>query len=135
IFFAGLFMCTILFLFVRPWQAPPRHDWTFEVAKKYVHWAVDRPKPKMIVAGGILLILTAIGFSPVPPLRFEASPRSLEPKKSRAGQALAAIMEKMPTRWEPVLAIVRAHNAQALHDAWQKISAHWAELQRAGKIK
>src|SRR5438309_5891890 len=55
IFFAGLFMCTILFLFVRPWQ--PRklsgHDWTFEVVKKYVRWAVERPKPKMIVAGGI----------------------------------------------------------------------------------
>ena len=135
IFFAGLFMCTILFLFVGQWQAPPRHDWTFEVAKKYVHWAVDRPKPKMIVAGAILLILTAVGFSPIPPLRFEASARSLEPKNSRAGQALAAIMEKMPTRWEPVLAIVRAHDAQALHDAWQKISAQWAELQRAGRIK
>ena len=135
IFFAGLFMCTILFLFVRPWQVPPRHDWTFEVAKKYVRWAVDRPKPKMIVAGGILLILTVIGFSPIPPLRFEANARSLEPKNSQAGQALQAIMEKMPTRWEPVLAIVRAHDAQALHAAWQKISAHWGELQRAGEIK
>jgi uncharacterized protein len=135
IFFAGLFMCTILFLFVRSWQAPPRHDWTFEVVKKYVRWAVDRPKAKMMVAGGILLILTAIGFSPIPPLRFEASARSLEPKNSRAGQALQAIMEKMPTRWEPVLAIVRTHDAQALHDAWQKISAHWAELQKAGKLK
>src|SRR5213595_781332 len=82
IFFAGLFMCRILFLFVRPWQVPPRHDWTFEVAKKYVRWAVDHPKPKMIIAGGMLLILAAIGFSPVPPLRFEASARSLEPKNS-----------------------------------------------------
>jgi predicted RND superfamily exporter protein len=68
-------------------------------------------------------------------LRFEASARSLEPKNSPAGRALHAIMEKMPTRWEPVLGIVRASNAQELHDNWQKTSAHWAELQRAGKIK
>src|ERR1700730_10838840 len=135
IFFAGLFMCTVLFLFVRPWQAPPRHDWMFEAVKKYVRWTVERPTFMIIVAGGIFLILTAVGFSPIPPLRFDASARSLEPKNSRAGRALHAIMEKMPTRWEPVLAIVRAPNAQELHDDWQKSSAHWAELQQAGKIK
>ncbi len=134
IFFAGLFMCTVLFLFVRPWQAPPRHDWMFKAVKKYVRWSVERPMLMIIVAGGILLLLSVIGFSPAPPLRFEASARSLEPKNSRAGRALQAIMEKMPTRWEPVLAIVRAPNAQELHDDWQKISAHWAELQQAGKI-
>jgi hypothetical protein len=34
-----------------------------------------------------------------------------------------------------VLAIVRASNPQELHDDWEKISAHWGELQRAGRIK
>lgn len=135
IFFAGLFMCTILFLFVRPRQAPPRHDWIFEAVKKYVRWAAKRPTPMIVIAGGVLLILTTIGFSPVPPLRFEASARSLEPKNSRAGQALRAIMEKIPTRWEPVLAIVRAPNNQTLQDDWQRISAHWTTLAQAGKIK
>ncbi|HWY51639.1 MAG TPA: MMPL family transporter [Chthoniobacterales bacterium] len=135
IFFAGLFMCTILFLFVRPGQVPQQHDWVFEAVKKYVRWSVQRPAPMIIVAGGILLALSVIGFSPVPPLHFEASARSLEPKNSRAGQALQAIMEKMPTRWEPVLGIVRARDAQELHDDWQKLSAHWADLQKAGKIK
>src|SRR6266480_1354663 len=43
ILFAGLFMCTILFLFVRPWQPPIRHDWLFELVKKYVRWSVQRP--------------------------------------------------------------------------------------------
>src|SRR5439155_20494638 len=71
----------------------------------------------------------------VPPLRFEESARSLEPKNSRASQALQAIMDKMPTRWEPVLAMVRARDGQELHDDWQKVSAHWAALQQAGKIK
>src|SRR5947208_8005753 len=135
IFFAGLFMCTILFLFVRPGQAPQRHDWVFEIVKKYVRWSVERPAPMIIVAGGVLLLLSVIGFSPVPPLRFEASVRSLEPKNSRAAEALQAIMAKMPTRWEPVLAIVHARDAQELHDDWQRITAHWTELQQAGKIK
>jgi predicted RND superfamily exporter protein len=135
IFFAGLFMCTILFLFVRPGQPPQRHDWVFEIVKKYVRWSVQRPAPMIIVAGGVLLLLSVIGFSPVPPLRFEASVRSLEPKNSRAAEALQAIMAKMPTRWEPVLAIVHARDAQELHDDWQRITAHWTELQQAGKIK
>jgi len=135
IFFAGLFMCTILFLFVRPGQAPQQHDWVFEIVKKYVRWSVQRPAPMIIVAGGVLLLLSIIGFSPVPPLRFEASVRSLEPKNSRAAEALQTIMAKMPTRWEPVLAIVHARDAQELHDDWQRITAHWAELEQAGKIK
>ena len=135
IFFAGLFMCTILFLFVKPGQPPQQHDWVFEVVKKYVRWSVHRPARLLIVAGGLFVALSAVGFSPVPPLRFEASVRSLEPKNSRASQALKAIMAKMPTRWEPVLAIVRARDPQELHDDWQKISAHWAELQREGKLK
>src|SRR6184192_2395006 len=135
IFFAGLFMCTILFLFVRPRQAPQRPDWVFEIVKKYVRWSVQRPAPMIIASGGIFFLLTVIGFSPVPPLQFEASARSLEPKNSRAGRALQAIMEKMPARWEPVLAIMYTGDAQELHDNWQKISAHWAALQKAGKIK
>jgi len=135
IFFAGLFMCTILFLFVRPKQAPQEHDWVFEVVKKYVRWSVKRPVPMLTAAGLVLLGLTLFGFSPQPPLRFAANVRSLEPKNSRAAEALQAIMDKMPTRWEPVLAIVRARDAQELHDDWQQISAHWGELQKAGKLK
>src|SRR5262249_31596568 len=83
----------------------------------------------------VLLVLTAIGFSPVPPLQFEASARSLQPKNVRASQTLDTIMKKMPVRWEPVLAIVRATNAQELHDYWQKTSDRWREVQAAGKIK
>src|SRR5205814_7763152 len=66
---------------------------------------------------------TTLFRSPVPPLRFEASVRSLEPKNSRAAEALQAIMAEMPTRWEPVLAIVHARDAQELNDDWQRITA------------
>jgi predicted RND superfamily exporter protein len=135
ILFAGLFMCTILFLFIRQRQPPIRHDWLFEIVKKYVSWSVHRPAPVLIASSAIFLLLSAYGFSPHPPLPFDASTRSLEPKNSNASRALAAIMHRMPVRWEPVLAIVRARDAQELHDVWQKVSAHWAELQRAGRIK
>ena len=135
IFFAGFFMCTILFVFIRERQAPLRHDWLFELVRKYVRWSVQRPRPILIAAGAILLVLSVIGFSPMPPLRLDASTRSLEPKNSRAGEALQRILHKMPVRWEPVLAILRGQDRQQLHDDWQKISAHWAEVKGAGKIK
>ncbi|MBO0696579.1 MAG: MMPL family transporter, partial [Verrucomicrobia bacterium] len=135
IFVAGLFMCSILFLFVRERQAAIRHDWLFESVRKYVHWTVRKPAAMLISSTVVLLALTAIGFSPVPPLHFEASARSLQPKNIRAGRALETIMHKMPVRWEPVLAIVRAADPQDLHDYWQKIVAHWRDLQAAGKIK
>jgi predicted RND superfamily exporter protein len=135
IFVAGLFMCSILFLFVRERQTAVRHEWLFEIVTKYVRWTVRKPAPMLIFSGAILLLLTAIGFSPIPPLHFQASTRSLQPKNIRANRALEEIMHKMPVRWEPILAIVRATNPQELHDCWQEISAHWRHLQAAGKIK
>jgi len=134
IFVAGLFMCSILFLFVRERQAIP-HDWLFESVRKYVRWIVRKPVPMLLFSTVLLLVLTAIGFSPNPPLHFETNTRSLQPRNIRASQALEAIMHEMPVRWEPVLAIVRSANPQELHDYWQKIVAHWRELQTAGKIK
>src|SRR5881398_494746 len=134
IFVAGLFMCSILFLFVRERQAIP-HDWLFESVRKYVRWIVRKPVPLLLFSTVLLLVLTAIGFSPNPPLHFETNTRSLQPRNIRASQALEAIMHEMPVRWEPVLAIVRSANPQELHDYWQKIVAHWRGLQAAGKIK
>jgi predicted RND superfamily exporter protein len=135
IMFAGLFMCTILFLFVRERQKPLQHDWLFQVVKRYVRWSVQRPIPVLILSTVFLVLMSAFGFSPVPPMPFDASARSLEPKNSNAGHALETIMHKMPARWEPVLAIVRASDAQQLHDEWRQIVDHWSDLQRAGKIK
>jgi len=135
IFVAGMFMCSILFLFVRERHEAARHDWLFEVVRDYVRWTARKPAPMLISSSVVLLLLSAIGFSPVPPLRFEASTRSLQPKNIRASRALDEIMHKMPVRWEPVLAIVHEAKPQELHDYWQKISAHWRQLRAAGKIK
>jgi uncharacterized protein len=135
IFVAGLFMCSILFLFILAQQKPVRHDWIADLVRKYVRQAVRRPTAALISSTAVLLLLTGIGFSPIPPLRFEASTRSLQPKNIRANRALEEIMHKMPVHWEPVLAIVHAANSQQLHDAWQKLAVHWKELQAARKIK
>ena len=136
IFIAGLFMCSILFLFVRERSRNcGTHDWLFDLVARYVRWIARKPLPMVMFSCAVLLLFTAIGFSPVPPLQFEANTRSLQPKNIRANQALDSIMKKMPVRWEPVLALVRGTNSQALHDSWQKISARWKELQTAGKIK
>src|SRR5205814_1333142 len=103
IFVAGLFMCSILFLFVRDRQSAIRYDWLFDIVRKYVRWTVRKPAPMLIFSGAVLLLLTVIGFSPIPPLHFQASTRSLQPKNIRANRALEEIMHKMPVRWEPVL--------------------------------
>src|SRR5205814_2568897 len=50
ILFAGFFMCTILFLFVREEQAPLRHDWIFQWVKSYVRWSVQRPKVILVIS-------------------------------------------------------------------------------------
>ncbi len=107
----------------------------FDLVKKYVRWTVRRPGPMLWISIPLLLLLTVIALSPRPPIIFDVSTHSMEPKRSDAGYALKTIMEKMPARWEPVIGMVQAKDPQQLHDYWQKIAAHWTEAQAAGKIK
>jgi uncharacterized protein len=133
--FAGIFMLTVFFLVLPRKASAPRRDWMFGLVKKYVRWTVRRPGPMLWISVPLLLILTGIALSPRPAVIFDVSTHSMEPKRSDAGYALKTIMEKMPTRWEPVIGIVQAKDPQQLHDYWQKIAAHWADVQAAGKIK
>jgi uncharacterized protein len=132
---AGLLMTTVFFLFVPRGNVPLRSDWILGSVKGYVHRMLARPRSILAISTPILIALLIIAIVPQIPLTFEANARSLEPKNSRAGTALSLIMQKMPVRWEPVLGIVRTSTEQQLHDFWKAISQHWAELQRAGKIK
>jgi predicted RND superfamily exporter protein len=133
--FAGLFMTTVFFLFI-PRKTAPRHgDWIFMLAKKYVRWCVQRPAPMLAISTPILVLLTAVAVSPRPSLPIDTSTRSMEPKHSDAGYALETIMSKMPTRWEPVLGIVRALDQQQLHDYWQAVEARWTKAKSSGAIK
>ncbi len=114
---------------------PAENDWMLRAVKRYVTFAVDNPKPVLGLSVPLLLGLAIVAVSPTPRLPFDVSTRSMEPKKSDAGYALASIMARMPTRWEPVLGIVRAESQEELHAFWQKLEAHWARLREAGKIK
>jgi len=133
--FSGIFMLTVFFLFLPRKSPAPGHDWMFTLVKRYVRWAVLHPSKMLWISVPLLLVLTAIAFSPKPPVIFDVSTHSMEPKRSDAGYALKTIMEKMPTRWEPVIGMIKAENAQQLHDYWQKVEPRWAALQAAGKIK
>ncbi|MFZ1221144.1 MAG: MMPL family transporter [Chthoniobacterales bacterium] len=133
--FAGVFMTTVFFLFLPRRSPAPRHDWIFTLVKNYVRWFVRTPWRMLWISGPLLLVLAVIAFSPRPPLIFDASTHSMEPKRSDAGYALKTIMEKMPSRWEPVIGIVKAENAQQLHDYWQKVEPRWNALQASGAIK
>ncbi len=135
IFLAGIFMMTVFFLFLRAKAPAQKHDWIFTLVKRYVRWTVRRPAIMLSISVPVLLLLSALAVSPRPRLIFDASTESMEPKSSAAGYALHTIMAKMPARWEPAIGMVRADDPQQLHDYWQKLSAHWAELQAAGKIK
>lgn len=132
---AGVFMTSVFFLFTRERSLPPRSDWILTLVRRYVRRTLRTPRLILWIALPILLLLFAIALLPQLPLIFDASTRSMEPKSSAAGHALAEIMAKMPTRWEPVLGIVRAPNQEQLHKDWQKIEAHWRDLERTGQIK
>ncbi len=132
---AGIFMTSVFFLFTRERSLPPRHDWILALVRRYVRRMLRAPALILWLALPVLLILFGIAVSPRPPLVFDASTHSMEPKSSDAGYALKTIMAKMPTRWEPVIGIVRAPNEEQLHDDWQKIEAHWRDLQKTGAIK
>ena len=132
---AGLFMTSVFFLFTRERSLPPRSDWILALVRLYVRRTLRTPGLILWIALPILLVLFALALLPQLPLIFDASTRSMEPKSSAAGHALGQIMSKMPTRWEPVLGIVRAPNEEQLHEDWQKIEAHWRDLERTGQIK
>ncbi|MEO6871173.1 MAG: MMPL family transporter [Chthoniobacterales bacterium] len=132
---AALFMTSVFFLFTRERSLPPRHDWILVLVRQYVRRMLRAPGLILWIALPILLILFAIALSPRPKLIFDASTKSMEPKKSEAGYALNTIMTKMPTRWEPVIGIVRAANVEQLHDDWERVEAHWRDLRARGEIK
>jgi predicted RND superfamily exporter protein len=132
---AGLFMTSVFFLFTREHSHPPRNDWILTFVRRYVRRTLRSPGLILWLALPILLILFALALLPQLPLIFDASTRSMEPKSSAAGYALAVIMAKMPVRWEPVLGIVRAPNEEQLHEDWQKLEAHWRNLEQTGAIR
>ncbi|HEY3602350.1 MAG TPA: MMPL family transporter [Chthoniobacterales bacterium] len=132
---AGVCMTSVFFLFMRAEAKSQKSDPVLVIVRHYVRRMLRTPRVILALALPLLLVLFAIALLPQLPLIFDASAHSMEPKKSEAARALAAIMSKMPVRWEPVLGIIRAPNEEQLHDWWQKVEAHWRDVKQAGKIK
>jgi hypothetical protein len=132
---AGVCMTSVFLLFIRAQARPQKSDPILALVRQYVCRMLHTPRLILSLALPVLLALFAIALLPQFPLVFDASAHSMEPKSSEAAHALAAIMNKMPVRWEPVLGIVRAPDQETLHTWWQKIDAHWRELEKTGKIK
>jgi predicted RND superfamily exporter protein len=132
---AALCMTSVFFLFTRATTPPQRRDWVLTIVRGYVRHMLRQPRRILAFALPVLLVLFAIALLPQFPLLFDFSAHSMEPKSSAAARALAAIMAKMPVRWEPVLGILRSPNEESLHRDWQAIETHWREVERAGKIK
>lgn len=82
-----------------------------------------------------LIVLNIIAWSPIGTVQFDKDPRSLEPPNSDAGFALRKIMEKVPSAQEPVLAIIKAPDAQAFHHEWNAAQTLWAKAKEEGAIK
>jgi len=132
---AGLCMTSVFLLFTSAQSPPQRSDWILTVVRQYVRRVLRSPARILWLVLPLLLALFILALWPRLPLLFDFSAHSMEPKSSEAARALAAIMDKMPVRWEPVLGILRAPNEESLHQMWQSLDARWQEVARAGKIK
>ena len=66
IFVAGLFMCSILFLFVRERQGAVAHDWLFDLVARYVRGIVRRPAPMLVFSCAVCCCSLPSAFRPFP---------------------------------------------------------------------
>ena len=135
IVFAGLFMMTLFFAAIGGKHVPKANDRLRAGGTRFVTWVFAHPKPIFCTTAGLLLVLTAIAAAPIGELKFEANPKSLEPKNSAAGHALRTITEKMPSVGEPWLVLVHGRDAQDLHDRWEKLQTSWSALMAEGALK
>jgi len=73
---------------------------------RYVRWLKGKEQV-LSVAGGILLLVASVfALGPWQSLRFDLSPRSLEPANAPAAVTLQKIMEAFPESFEPALVII-----------------------------
>lgn len=130
---AGLMM-TVFFVFLGT-KHRPRTDSLRLTGAKFVQHVFEHPRRRAIAGGVVLGVLALLGFGPFGRIEFQANPKTLEPRHSRAGDALRTIQRKMPIAGEPVLAVVSAPDAEAFHAAWQKAQEHWSGLVKSGQLK
>ena len=135
IVFAGLFMATIFFAFVGPRFRKRGSDWLWNAGQRFVAFVYRNPRAFFLATTLLLATLTALAFAPLGRLQFDANPRSLEPKQSRAGTALRTIQAKMPIAAEPLILLVEARDAEDFHARWSRLQTAFNDLVARGRIK
>ena len=95
--------------------------------------ALSSPWKLLGPSGAVLIALSLAAFAPVGRIIFDLNPKSLEPRNSVAGHALRTIMSRVnPDGIEPVLAVIRAPDAEALSAAWHAAHTAWTRLTPGG---
>jgi predicted RND superfamily exporter protein len=135
ILFAGFFMMTVFFVFIGKKHHQRKGDIFLTMGEGFVARALAHPRALFCFGAGVLGLLTAFAAAPIGRLQFEANPRSLEPRDSRAGHAMRTIQAKMPNVGEPLIALLETSDAQSFHDQWNRLQATWAPLVEQGRLR
>lgn len=130
----GLFMSTLLFLFILPQHADGRPDPFHKLVDSFLGATLVRPKRLAVTMGVACLAVIAFAISPLSPVRFDTNPRSLEPRHSKAAVALKIITDHIPAALEPVVILVKSQNAQDAHNGWNRLTKHMGELVERGDL-
>jgi predicted RND superfamily exporter protein len=103
----GIALCAVLFpLAYFPFFAGHHQQTASAPPSRFLRYLLEPGK----IGGTILVILIAgaafVAFRPGPPIRFDVSPRSLEPRHTPAAVALQKMMEAFPATFEPLLLVL-----------------------------
>ena len=134
ILLAGLFMMTVFFALVGSGFRRRPSDWVWNAGERFVAAVHRAPRGFFLTTALLLTALTALAIAPVGRVQFDANPRTLEPKDSRAGIALRTIQAKMPAVAEPLILLVEGTDAQSLHDRWSALQTAFDDLIARGRI-
>lgn len=124
----AVFMPVFLFFFIR--HAPPQAAATGP-AHHFARRSRSHPG-RILGPAGVVFILAAItALLPWRPLGFDISPASLEPRNIPAARTLAAMMEKFPATFEPVMVVLETPDRTQL----AALDTALTQLQTAGLIE
>jgi hypothetical protein len=132
---AGALMMSVFFVFIGKGHRARSGDWLRDGGGRFLHLAMEKPRAIFLSTSALLVALTAYCFLPIGHIRFEADPKSLEPKNSLAGIALRLIQSKLVAAGEPVLVIVESNDAEDFHQRWNKLQSAWSALVEEGKLR
>jgi predicted RND superfamily exporter protein len=131
----AMLMMTVFFVFLSRDPQPPRIDlvsaWGAWFVEKTIVW-----RRGIFLSSTVLLVALGIyALSPTGRLRFDANPKSLEPRTSEAGRATRTIQAKMPNAGEPLFVMIHARDRSEFQEQWTRADAAWSALVAQGKLR